>query len=123
MLVLPQISFNAPIEDISNIIQECGQEAGAMTVTDLPCAPFADIQSVFSKLTDNPDLGQRLNAAYTNNLVYKDSFAMGNGTPDTDMKRVLDLSPERIAQIESPKEGWVNPTKPWVNPFSWVNPV
>ena len=41
-----------------------------------------------------------LNRAYTKNLVHKDSFANGNGGPNVDMKRVLDLSPEQIEEMK-----------------------
>jgi isopenicillin N synthase-like dioxygenase len=50
---------------------------------------------------ESKDIGNRLNAAYTNNLVYKDSFGTGNGGNTVDMKRVLDLSPERIDAIKT----------------------
>lgn len=45
------------------------------------------------------DITERLNKAYTKNLVYKDAFADGKGGPTVDMKRVLDLSPERLEEI------------------------
>ena len=80
-------------------IQSAGP-VGILTVTNLPCdAPFECIGKVFDTLKESTDIGQILNAAYTRNLVYKDSFAASNGGLNVDMKRVLDLSPERMAVI------------------------
>lgn len=68
-------------------------------LTDLPSAPFGEIQSAFEHLSSRNDLTDRLNNAYKKNLVFKDSFANGNGGPQVDMKSVLDLSPERLDEI------------------------
>ena len=72
---------------------------GILLLTDLPKPPISEIQSALSGLATRPDLSDRLNKAYPKNLVYKDSFAFGKGGPKVDMKRVLDLSPERIEAI------------------------
>ena len=93
------VSFDSSVEDISAIIESTGP-VGIFTVKDLPCdAPFDCIGKVFDTLQQSIGIGKILNAAYTRNLVYKDSFAAGNGGTDVDMKRVLDLSPERMAII------------------------
>ena len=78
-----------------------GSEAirGVLLMTDLPKAPIPDIQATFDGLAKRPDLCARLNNAYPKNLVHKDSFAVGKGGPKVDMKRVLDLSPERLESI------------------------
>lgn len=94
-----QVSFDSSVDEIAATIQSAGPIA-ILTVTKLPCdAPFECIGKVFDTLKGSTDIGQILNAAYTRNLVYKDSFAAGNGGPNVDMKRVLDLSPERMAII------------------------
>ena len=72
---------------------------GILLLKDLPKAPFTEIQAALSGLTSRPDISARLNKAYSKNLVHKDSFANGKGGPNVDMKRVLDLSPERIEAI------------------------
>ena len=46
-----------------------------------------------------PDLGDRANAAYKNNLVYKNAYSAGNGGAGVDEKRVIDLSPARLDTI------------------------
>ncbi len=75
---------------------EAESSKGILLLTDLPKAPFTEIQAALSGLTSRPDISTRLNKAYSKNLVHKDSFANGKGGPNVDMKRVLDLSPERI---------------------------
>ena len=52
-----------------------------------------------------PDLGDRANAAYTNNLVYKNAYSAGNGGAGVDEKRVIDLSPARLDTIVSVDAG------------------
>eukprot|EP00961_Rhodomonas_salina_P070818 951095-Rhodomonas_salina.2 len=54
---------------------------------------------LFDKIYETPEIGTRVNKAYTKNLVYKDSFRCGNGGDTVDMKRVLDLSPDRMEKI------------------------
>jgi phosphoenolpyruvate synthase/pyruvate phosphate dikinase len=73
---------------------------GILLLTDLPKAPISEIQTAFDGLAKRPDLTSRLNKAYAKNMVYKDSFSTGNGGPKVDMKRVLDLSPERLEEIK-----------------------
>lgn len=93
------VSFNSSIDEISSTIQSTGS-TGILTVKDLPCdAPLESIGKIFDVLRNSAGIGEMLNAAYTRNLVYKDSFASGSGRPTVDMKRVLDLSPERMAVI------------------------
>ena len=46
-----------------------------------------------------PELGDRANAAYKNNLVYKNAYSAGNGGAGVDEKRVIDLSPARLDTI------------------------
>lgn len=87
----------APSELAKSI--EVESSKGILLLTDLPKAPFAEIQAALSGLSSRPDISARLNKAYTKNLVYKDSFAKGKGGAMVDMKRVLDLSPERIDAI------------------------
>ena len=52
-----------------------------------------------------PDLGDRANAAYKNNLVYKNAYSAGNGGAGVDEKRVIDLSPARLDTIVSVDAG------------------
>lgn len=70
-------------------------------MTDLPKAPIAEIREALTNLSNRPDLSERLNKAYPKNLVHKDSFGVGKGGPNVDMKRVLDLSPERLEAIRT----------------------
>lgn len=97
-----EVSFiNSSVEDISDVIESIGQ-IGILTVKDLPCdAPFDCIGKVFDSLHQSGHAGidQRLNTAYTRNFDYKDAFADGDGRADVDMKRVLDLIPEKMAII------------------------
>lgn len=76
---------------------------GVLALSDLPAAPFEELRSTFDFLSSpaGKETSERLNRAYTKNLVYKDSFASGNGGATVDMKRVLDLSPERLDTIEA----------------------
>ncbi len=94
------ISLRASVAELGEAIaSHSSRNGGVLMVTDLPPLPLSALQALFTLLHQKPELGQRLNAAYANNLVYKDSFCAGNGGPAVDMKRVLDLSPERLAQI------------------------
>jgi len=103
---LPSVS----LLDSSSAIVKAIQSAkyGVLMVRDLPAAPqFPELQSTFDYLSSNPEgkaLSERLNKAYTKNLVYKDSFAAGNGGPSVDLKRVLDLSTERMESIAAVDE-------------------
>ena len=96
-LSLPSVSL---FGDLATAIE--GAQDGVLLLTDLPAAPLAEVRSVFDSFStaEGQDVAQRLNRAYPKNLVYKDSYASGNGGPNVDMKRVLDLSPERIECIE-----------------------
>jgi len=95
---LDSISAGASVVEIAQAIQRCGR-VGALLVTDLTPAPFTSIEELFDRFTAQPTLGEIVNSAYTKNLVYKDAFAMGNGGPTVDQKRVLDISPERLQAI------------------------
>lgn len=91
-----KISANVSSGEIAKAINDGN---GLVLLTDLPEAPFVEIQAALDGLNTRPDLVTRLNDAYKSNLVYKDSFASGNGGSCVDMKRVLDLSPERLREI------------------------
>jgi hypothetical protein len=91
-----KVSATSSCEDIAKSINN---GTGVLLLTDLPKAPFAEIQAALDGLHARSDLVTRLNNAYQPNLVYKDSFASGNGGNSVDMKRVLDLSPERLSEI------------------------
>jgi len=93
------LSANLPVSDIADIINKY-EGQGVFILSDLPKAPISEIRNAFDALAKRPDLTKRLNNAYSNNLVYKDSFSNGNGGPNVDMKRVLDLSPDRLDQIQ-----------------------
>jgi hypothetical protein len=71
-----------------------------LRITNLSPAPLTDIGKLLDFMAANKEYGTRANAAYTNNLVYKDSFQAGRGASDVDQKRVLDLSPERLNAIK-----------------------
>ena len=73
---------------------------GILWLDGVPEAPFDKIAEVLQSLVQDRSVGKRLNDAYSKNLVFKDSFANGNGGPTIDRKRVLDLSPERLAIIQ-----------------------
>lgn len=93
-LSLPTLSIHAPIAELADRIND---SSGILILTDLPAAPFPSIRGLLNHGAKYED---RLNKAYPKNLVYKDSFASGNGGPTVDRKRVLDLSPERLTAIE-----------------------
>jgi hypothetical protein len=92
-LSLSTISIHADIQELAECIERCN---GLLILKDLPTAPF---ESVLDLLQHASWFKERLNEAYPKNLVYKDSYAAGNGGPTVDRKRVLDLSPERLAEI------------------------
>lgn len=98
-LNIPSFSLNEPTSAIASKIEAA--EHGLLHVRDLEEAPLETMQLMFDELRTNDELGDRLNRAYTNNLVYKDSYAQGKGGPNVDCKRVLDLSPERLEAIET----------------------
>ena len=52
-------------------------------------------------MAGDPSFTERANAAYTKNLIWKDSFGQGRGGDAVDQKRVLDLSLQRIDAIVS----------------------
>lgn len=95
---LPSISLKQPVNDIATLIGE-NAPAGALWIEDLPPVPFVDLGDILTQLSGSPELSERLNQAYTKNLVYKDAYAQGKGGHTVDRKRVLDLSPERLAAI------------------------
>ena len=66
---------------------------------EILAAPFDAIKELFKRMEDEPNLAQRANAAYTNNLVYKDAYGNGNGGVGVDEKKVIDLSPQRLDAI------------------------
>uniref|UniRef100_A0A7S2XZJ5 Isopenicillin N synthase-like Fe(2+) 2OG dioxygenase domain-containing protein n=1 Tax=Fibrocapsa japonica TaxID=94617 RepID=A0A7S2XZJ5_9STRA len=94
-----RISASLSAAELAQAIND-PQGKGVLLLTDLPKAPIPEIQSALDGLSRSPDITARLNNAYKKNLVYKDSFAAGKGGPKVDMKRVLDLSPERLEQIK-----------------------
>mmetsp|Transcript_7420 Transcript_7420/g.13391 ORF Transcript_7420/g.13391 Transcript_7420/m.13391 type:complete len:336 (-) Transcript_7420:780-1787(-) len=91
-----RVSVNLSTAEITKAIET---SEGILLLSDLPKAPISEIRDALDGLAKRPDITARLNNAYTKNLVYKDSFAAGRGGPTVDMKRVLDLSPERIEEI------------------------
>jgi len=93
-LSLPTVSIHASTSELAEHITA---SSGILILKDLPKAPFGSIRGL---LTHSAKYADRLNKAYPKNLVYKDSFASGNGGPTVDRKRVLDLSSERLAAIE-----------------------
>ena len=99
----PRISFLASVGDMANAmsasVAACG---GVFEVADFGvdlCAPFASIGELFRVMDARPELGDRANAAYRNNLVYKNAYADGSGGAGVDEKRVIDLSPARLDTI------------------------
>lgn len=72
---------------------------GALLLEGLPAFPREALAETLNILHRRKDLAERLNHAYASNLVYKDAFAAGQGGPGVDCKRVLDLSPDRLASI------------------------
>jgi hypothetical protein len=100
-LHIPSVSLNESVDVIASQIEEA--KHGLIHVHDIGeedmNPPFDTMQGLFDELCANDVLGDRLNQAYTNNLVYKDSYAKGKGGPTVDRKRVLDLSPERLEAI------------------------
>ena len=100
----PSISAKLPATEIAKAIDNNAskdENKGVLLLTDLPKAPISEIQAAFDSLATRPDLTSRLNKAYPKNLVHKDSFSFGKGGPKVDMKRVLDLSPERLEAIHA----------------------
>lgn len=54
--------------------------AGVFELEDIDAeAPFDSIRALFKLIKDQPGLAKRANAAYTNNLVFKDSYGQGKG--------------------------------------------
>jgi len=92
------VSFNDDVQTIANAVSTNGKQ-GFIYLTDLPNCPLGDLKEAFDQIDQNPCLGERLNSAYTRNLIYKDSFKQGYGGENIDMKRVLDLSPSRLTEI------------------------
>jgi hypothetical protein len=92
-LPLPSVSIHSP-----TIAERIDDSSGILIVTDLPKAPFGAIRQLIQHSAKHAN---RLNKAYPKNLVYKDSFALGNDGPSVDRKHVLDLSPERLDAIEN----------------------
>ena len=89
------VSFDSSVEEMSTIIESIGH-VGILTVKELPCdVPFDCIGKVFDA-TLHQSVGGGLNPAYTRNLIYKDAFAAGSGAASVDMKRIIDLNPERM---------------------------
>lgn len=101
----PSVSIQQDDKAIAEAINQA--EAGILFITDMDRPDFGQVQAMFDHLAgpQGQPLTKGLNEAYAKNLVYKDSFANGQGGPNVDMKRVLDLSPERLETIAK-----VNPT-------------
>lgn len=98
-IVIPSVSIDSTPAEIAKVVQNSPN--GILIVTDLPPAPFSELRATFDFLSENEAVTDRLNRAYTKNQVYKDAFAHSKGGPTVDMKRVLDLSPERLLQIQA----------------------
>lgn len=109
------MSAEISVTDLSEAIRTC--ESGVLLL-DIPSptkgtstTPYSDISNLFDHLAENKDVCTRLNAAYSKNLVYKASHDEGNGGPRVDEKRVLDLSPERLASIADADPALLNELK------------
>merc|ERR1711976_228736 len=63
--------------------------------------PIDKIKQLMDFMAANPKLGERANAAYKNNLVWKDAKQIGTFQNNTDEKRTLDLSEQRLAAINA----------------------
>ena len=101
----PCVSFRSSLSTLAEAIETA--KDGILLVQDLPQAPdLAELASAFDFLSQqagtmhSSSYPERINQAYPKNLVYKDSFAAGHGGPTVDLKRVLDLSPERLEAIQ-----------------------
>lgn len=100
-LSFPSISIHAPVQELAECIERCN---GLLLLKDLPEAPFDPILEL---LQHSSMVQERLNKAYPKNLVFKDSYAAGNGGLTVDRKRVLDLSQERLVAIAKAEPGLV----------------
>jgi len=81
---------------------EEGAQVGVLVVEDLSAAaPFRQIEGLMDLLNGDSGLGDRANAAYTKNKVYKDSAREGKSGLNVDEKRVFDISAERLETIEN----------------------
>lgn len=91
MLNPTEISFNDSVDVIyiyNTLLNS--KSHGVYLLKDLPVnSPTKNIQAIFEKLSSSPNLVERLNMSYSKNLVYKDSYAAGNGNDSVDMKRVF----------------------------------
>lgn len=99
-LHFPTISIHQDTTEICEAIRSANH--GIVLLSDLPPPSFSQVQGLLDHLaytTKGKAIAQELNKAYSKNLVYKDSFADGTGGPKVDLKRVLDLSPERLEVI------------------------
>ena len=99
----PRISLLASAGDMASAMAaSMGACGGVFEVADLAadlCAPFPSIGELFRVMDARPELGERANAAYRSNLVYKNAYSAGNGGAGVDEKRVIDLSPSRLDTI------------------------
>eukprot|EP00951_Prasinocladus_malaysianus_P001739 scaffold12273_cov29-Prasinocladus_malaysianus.AAC.2 len=71
---LPYRNGESSDAEISSALAAAAR-VGVLHVTGLAPAPFDDIRCAMDKVAGNPSLAERANKAYTQNLVWKDSFA------------------------------------------------
>ena len=92
----PSISINATAEELANTIRAAGKH-GLLQLTDLPTAPFANLQAVF----DDLHAGHQTRPCYPPGFVLKEANASGvGGAVGADQKRILDLNPRRLEEAE-----------------------
>lgn len=101
-MFLPKVSVNASTDTIAKVISS--SRNGVLMISDLPHVSFNEIADAFDHLASHPEITDRLNKAYAKNLVYKDAYRGPKSITSyegglVDMKRVLDLSPERLLEI------------------------
>lgn len=76
--VPPTVSFNLSSAEIAQAIQN-GAASGVIRLTNLFTMPTLALEKLFDQIHANPIFSKRLNDAYKNNLVFKDSFSSGKG--------------------------------------------
>ena len=108
-LSVPSLSIDQSVPEIAEFISKSSH--GVMLLTHLPHAPFEAIRQLIDEC---PLVADRLSKrTHPKNLVYKDSHSSSEnrGRSSVDHKRVLDLSPERLAVMKCvPQKDYWNTT-------------
>ena len=99
----PSVCFaQCSTEELAAAMSLAGAHGGVLEIIGLPASPFSDIECIFDDLHGATQDGRKIDAAYPPGLVLKDALkAGGSAAASADMKRVLDLNPDRISAAEA----------------------